>query len=96
MVTMMVRCRVSDYEAWRAEWLPALEQHYARGEVRSFRLWRGAEDPNVIVLAEVFESRELAEAVISDPATARTMAAHGVELSSLRVDLVEEVGSGSR
>jgi len=96
MVTMMVRCRVEDYDAWRAEWLPALEQHYAKGEVRSFRLWRGADDPNVIVLAEVFESREIAEAVMNSPATAETMAAHGVELSSLRVDLVDEIDSGSR
>jgi len=96
MVTMLVRCRVDDFDAWRAEWFPALQQHYAQDEVRSFRLWRGADDPNVIVVAEVFESREIAEAVMNDPATAQTMAAHGVQLSSLRVDLVDEVDSGSR
>ena len=40
MVTMMVRCWVEDYDAWRAEWLPALEQHYAKG--RSARSASGA------------------------------------------------------
>lgn len=96
MVTMLVRCRVNDYDAWRADWFDALQQHYAKGEVRSFRLWRGADDPNVIFLAEVFESRELAEAVINDPATPKAMAAHGVDVDSIRYDLVDEVESGAR
>ena len=96
MVTLLVRCRVADYDAWRAAWIPALQQHYDRGEVRSFRLWRGLEDPNLVVVAEVFESREIAEAVMNDPAARQVMAAHGVELSTLQSDLVDEVDSGTR
>jgi hypothetical protein len=94
--TLLVRCRVSDYDAWRADWFDALQVHYEKREVRSFRLWRGADDADMIFLAEVFETREIAEAVMNDPATAETMAAHGVDVSSLRFDLVDEVESGSR
>ena len=96
MVTLLVRCRVADYEAWKTDWTAALQQHYEREEVRSFRLWRGVEDPNLIFVAEVFESREIAEAVMNDPAAKQAMAAHGVDLTSLQSELAEEVDSGTR
>lgn len=96
MVTMLVRCRVADYDAWRADWLEAVQQHFEKGEVRSFRVWRGVGDPNLVFLAELFESREIAEAIMNDPAAREAMAAHGVDLSSLQVDLADEVESGTR
>jgi quinol monooxygenase YgiN len=95
-VTLLVRCRVDDYDSWRSDWLAALQVHYERDEVRSFRLWRGADDGNFIVVAEVFESREIADAVVNDPATRETMAAHGVDVSTLEFALVDEVDAGSR
>ena len=96
MVALMVRCRVADYDAWKADWTAAVRQHFERGEVRSFRVWRGIEDANLIFVAEDFESREIAEAVLNDPAARQAMAAHGVELSSLQSDLADEVDSGTR
>ena len=57
---------------------------------------RGADDANFIVVAEVFESREIADAVVNDPATRETMAAHGVDVSTLEFELVDEIDAGSR
>ena len=34
-----------------------------RPDVRSYRVWRGQDDPNLVVITETFDSREVAEAL---------------------------------
>jgi quinol monooxygenase YgiN len=93
MVTMLIRCRVADYDAWRRGYDAAIERDV---EVRSFRVWRGIDDPNLVVIEETYESRAAAEALLNDPAMAQEMAEHGVDAASLQVDFFDEVASGSR
>jgi hypothetical protein len=52
------------------------------------------DDPNAIVLEEVFDSRELAEAIWTDPKTKAAMEADGIDMSTVRIDYFDEVGSG--
>jgi hypothetical protein len=93
MVTMLIRCRVADYDTWRRGYDAAIERDV---EVRSFRVWRGIDDPNLLVIEETYESRATAEALLNDPAIAQEMAEHGVDAASLQVDFFDEVASGSR
>jgi hypothetical protein len=93
MVTMLIRCRVADYDTWRRGYDAAIERDV---EVRSFRVWRGIDDPNLLVIEETYESRAAAEALLNDPAIAQEMAEHGVDAASLQVDFFNEVASGSR
>ena len=54
MTTILVRCRVADYESWRQSY----EQFFASplgSHVRSAQIWRGQDDPNVVVLAETYD-----------------------------------------
>jgi quinol monooxygenase YgiN len=93
VTTVLIRCLVADFDAWR----PQYEDSTAlRPEVLSYRLWRGVDDPNLVVLVETFESREAAEALLNQPAIQEEMAEHGVDVSSVTVDFLDEVASVSR
>jgi hypothetical protein len=49
--TTIVFCylRVADYDFWTAGYARAIE---ATKEVKSFRIWRGQDDPNYVITAE--------------------------------------------
>ena len=61
--------------------------------VRSHRVWRGQDDPNLVIVCETYASREVAEAAFSDPAGLEAMAQAGVDMSSMHVYYVDEVAS---
>jgi hypothetical protein len=93
MTTVLVRCQVADYESWRHGY----EQFFASpfgDHVRSSRIWRGQDDPNLVVLAETYESRELAGRCY-EPAM-EAMVRDGVDLSSVHLDYLDEVGALTR
>jgi len=93
MVTLLIHHRVADYEAWR----PIYDEVTAgpMGErVRSHRLWRGLDDPQLVVIVETYDSREDAEWSINHPDLPAVLAEAGVEMKSVRIDYLEEVGSG--
>ena len=95
MTTILVRCRVADYESWRHSY----EQFFASplgSHVRSARIWRGQDDPNVVVLAETYDSREVAEADATNPAMEEAMVRDGVDLASVSMDYLDNVGSLTR
>ena len=93
MTTVLLRCRVADFDAWR----PQYEASTApRPEVLSYRILRGVDDPNLVVLVETFESREAAEALLNQPGLQEEMAEHGVDVSSVTLDFLDEVASMSR
>ena len=93
MVTLLVHHRVADYDAW----LPVYERvRYGPGgeRVRAHLLWRGLDDPKLVVVVETFDSREDAEWSMNHPDLPSAMADAGVEMDSVRIDYLEEVGSG--
>jgi len=62
VTTVLLRCRVAAFDAWR----PGYEESTAaRPEVLSYRLWRGAEDPNLVIRIETCESREVVDALVN-------------------------------
>jgi hypothetical protein len=90
--TVLCICLVDDYDAFRPGYEKALE---AFGEhIRSWRLWRGQDDRNLLVVEETFDSRETAEAIWTDPRTQAAMKADGIDMSSVRIEYLDEVDSG--
>ncbi len=95
MTTVLVRFRVADYDAWREGYDRDLVGPLG-GDVRSNRIWRGQDDPNLVMLEETFDSREVAEAAVSNPAVLEAMTRDGIDLSSAQMDYFDEVGSWTR
>jgi hypothetical protein len=90
--TVHCSCRVTDYDAFRPDYDKALEVF---GEnIRTWRLWRTEDDLNLIVIEEVFDSRELAEAILTDPKTKAAMEADGIDMSTVKIVCLDKAGSG--
>jgi len=90
--TVHCTCRVADYEKFRPGYDKALEVF---GEhIRSWRLWRAQDDPNEIVVEEVFESRDLAKSIWTDPVTRAAMEADGIDMATVQIRYLDEVGTG--
>lgn len=86
----MVRCRVADYDTWRPLYDASVGP--ARG-VKGIRVWRGLDDPDLVVMTETFESRAEAEALLSDPEVQAEMVTHGVDVASAQLDFLDDVSS---
>jgi hypothetical protein len=63
---------------------------------RTWRIWRGQDDPNLVVIEETYASREAAEAMVNHPDLPAEIANAGVDMSSIRIDYMDEVYSGTR
>jgi quinol monooxygenase YgiN len=94
VTTVLCTCRVADFEAFRPGYDKALEMF--ADHIKSWRLWRGQDDPNVIVIEETFDSRDAAEGLWTHPATKAAMEADGIEMESVRIEYLDEVGSSTR
>ena len=92
MTTVLCTCRVADFEAWRPGYDKALEMF--ADQIRSWRVWRGQDDPNVIVIEERFDSREAAQGLWDHPQTKAAMEADGIDLASVRIEYLDEVDAG--
>jgi RecJ-like exonuclease len=93
MTTVLFLCRVADYDTWRPRYDDSVDMF---DQVLASQVLRGQDDPNLVAIIETFESREIAEALFSDPAVEEAMIADGVDLSSLRVEYLDDVGAGGR
>jgi len=93
MTSMLFVCRVEDYEVWRPRYEAAM-QHVT--DVQSWRVWHDQDDPNLVVIVETYESREVAEQLLASDEIRELMAADGVDLESIRVRYLDEDGGGSR
>jgi hypothetical protein len=93
MTTVLIYHRVADYTAWKLEYDRILSSELG-SSVRSHRIWRGQDDPELVVLTETYDSREAAEAAFKNPLLPEAIAKAGVDMSSMRVDYVEEVAPG--
>jgi hypothetical protein len=65
-------------------------------DMRSYRVRRGLDDPNLVIVANTFDSRQTAEAMMNGPVLREAMGRGGVIQNSVRIDIVDEVGSGTR
>jgi hypothetical protein len=92
MTTVLARFQVADYDAFRPGYDSAVA---AISEIRSYRVWRGQDDPKLVVITETFDSREVAEALWTSQATQDAMARDGIVMSSVQIDYLDEVGSGT-
>jgi quinol monooxygenase YgiN len=93
MVSVLITHRFADYDTWKRGY-DAIMQGPLASNVRSFRIWRGCDDPNLVILCETYESRETVDATFANPALLEAIAATGVDMPSLRVDMADEVASG--
>jgi len=95
MTTVFVHHRVADYNTWRPEYDRAIMADWTK-DIRAHRVWRGQDDPNLVIVANTFDSREAAEAFMNDATLREAMGRGGVIESAVRIDYVDEVAFGSR
>jgi hypothetical protein len=89
--TVLCRCRVADYDAWRSGYDHALK---VIPGVLTYRFWRGQDDRNLVVIEETFATREEAQAIWTSAETKAAMEADGIDMSSVWIEYVDEVASG--
>ena len=94
MTTVLISHRVADFDAWKLAY-----DRVAAGPLgsatRSYRIWRGQDDPQLVILEETYDSREAAEATLNHPDLPAEIANAGVEMSSVRIDYLDEIASGT-
>jgi hypothetical protein len=95
MTTVFVYHRVADYNTWRPEFDRAVDAVWAK-DIRSHRVWRGVDDPNLVIVANTFDSRQEADEVMNNPTLREAMSRGGVISSSVRIDFVDEVAAKTR
>jgi len=77
MVGVIVRHRVNDYEAWKSafdEHGAVRRQHGALGH----RLYRAGDDPNQVIIVNLFRDAAGAQAFAADPSLPEVMQRAGV------------------
>ncbi len=92
MTTVHCSCKVADFDRFRPGYDRAHEAF--ADQIRSFRLWRGQDDPNRVVIEEVFATRAEAEALWGSPETKAAMEADGIDMKTVRIDYLDQVDSG--
>lgn len=94
MVTCLhVGFRVKDYEQWKKGFDAHVQQRKAAGET-AFRVFRNADDPNVVTVLTVQESAEGVRAHLESPELRRAMEEAGiVEMGPMLI--MEEMDSGT-
>jgi len=90
MTTVVIRFLVADFDAWKIGYERAISGPLG-ADLRSHRIWRGQDDPNLVLIEERYDSRELAQAAFEHPATRDAMVADGIDLSSVQLDYLHEV-----
>ena len=92
---LLVNHKVSDYDAWRPEYDRAMASDWS-SPIRSHQVWRGQDDPNHVIVASTFDSREEAEAFSQKPELREAMGRAGAIESSVQIHFLDEVASGPR
>jgi len=94
MTTVLVHHRVLDYDVWKREY-DRIVAGPLGDAVREYRVWRGVDDPNLVVVAETYESRAAADQAAAHPDLPDAFAQAGVVMSSVQIDFVDEVEVGT-
>ena len=95
MTTVFVHHRVADYNSWKPEYDRAMTADWSN-DIRTHRVWRGQDDPTLVIVESTFDSRKAAEALVNNAALREAMGRGGVIESSVRIDYVDEVAAGTR
>ena len=88
MVTVLIRCRVADYDTWRPRYQKAVDRDSGLGQLSS-QVWRSQDDPNLVVIMETYEKRETFEELMSKPEVQAEIVADGVDPASVQVDFLD-------
>ena len=95
MTTLLIHHRVADYDAWKAVY-DSVADMQRDGGVRSQRVWRSADDPNMVVVEHEFDSREAAKEFMDRSDLRESMARAGVDRSSMQAELLDEASRAGR
>ena len=95
MTTVFVHHRVADYNTWRPEYDRVMAADWSK-DIQAHRVWRGLDDPNLVIVATTFDSRQAAESVFNNATLREAMRRGGVIDSSVKIDYVDEVAAGTR
>jgi heme-degrading monooxygenase HmoA len=95
MATLLVDHKVANYDAWRPEYDRAMAAEWS-SPIRSHQVWRGQDDPNHVIVASTFDSREAAEAFSKSPELREAMGRAGAIESSVQIHVMDEVVSERR
>src|SRR5262249_11860599 len=90
----IIHHRVADFDAWKAVY-DGFEGAQRENGVRSHVVWRAEGDPELVVVLHTFDSSAAAHAFFELPVLREAMSSAGVDESSLRVEFLDEVASGS-
>ncbi len=93
MTTLLIHHRVADYDAWKQVY-DGVEGMQREAGVRSHRVWRSEEDPNLVVIEHEFESGEAANEFMERSDLREAMGRGGVDESSIQVEQLEQTDSG--
>lgn len=94
MTTVLIYHRVADFDAWKVEY-DRVTAGPLGSDIRSWRIWRGQDDPHLAIVEETYDSREAAEAAFDNPAVVDEIVKAGVDMSSVRIEYLDEVASGA-
>jgi heme-degrading monooxygenase HmoA len=94
MTTLLIHHRVDDYDAWKQVY-DSVGDMQRNGGVRSHRVWRSADDSNLVVVEHAFDSREAAEAFTNSTELRDAMGRAGVEPSSVQFEYLDQTASGT-
>jgi len=95
MITVLVSHRVADYDEWKTAY-DRVDAGPLASNVRSYRIWRDLDDPNLVIVAETFETREIAETAFAQPELLEEIASAGVDMTSVEVHYLEELASATK
>jgi heme-degrading monooxygenase HmoA len=89
----LVHHRVRDFEAWKQVY-DGVREVQRDGGVRFHQVLRSADDPTMVVVTHAFDSREAAEAFFDQEELKAALAQSGVDLSSMRLEYLDEIEAG--
>jgi hypothetical protein len=92
MTTVLGRFHVADYDAWRPGYDYSVQ---VTPGIRTYRAWRGQDDPQLVLVEETFDSREEAQAAWTSAEALAAMEADGIDMSSVTIEYFNEVMSGA-
>jgi predicted ATP-grasp superfamily ATP-dependent carboligase len=93
MTTVLVRHQVADYDVWKREYDRIISGPLGAA-VLTHQVWRGQDDPNLVVVAETYASRTDADAAAAHPDLLAAFSQAGVVMASVQVDFLADVESG--
>ncbi|MGZ4393042.1 MAG: hypothetical protein ACXVRK_13140 [Gaiellaceae bacterium] len=94
MTTVLIYHRVADFDAWQLAY-DRIAAGPLGADTRSYRILRGQDDPSLVIVEETYDSREVAQAALNRPELPTEIERAGVDMTSIRIDYLDEVASGT-